>query len=116
MTDDWSLKGKAVVIMCGIQGMYVFPESKKEHLPKDAVFVYKKQDIETLRQKLIDESKNFQDTVLARVSSHLTFPLKSDPETQKLVSEISMILNEEFRKYQRRINRCFGVEEVENAE
>ena len=61
MTDNWSLKGKAVVIMCGIQGMYVFPENKKEHLPKDAVFVYKKQDIETLRQKLMEDVKELCD-------------------------------------------------------
>lgn len=97
MTDDWSLKGKEKHWYNGIIYDYKINER--------AISFYFSEDIETLRQKFIEDTNNFQDKLLARLTSYLSFPLRSDEET------ISQIANELFREYKEKMNRRFGVED-----
>lgn len=106
MTDDWSLKGKGFAVVSYTPAKIV----KEEEAKRKYEILYSKKDIETLRQKLVEDTNNFQDMLLARLTSYLSFPLKGDKETMKIIKDVSQMTNELFGKYKNTINRRFGVE------
>jgi len=94
----WSLKGK----------------EKKLWVGKKPPLIYYKYDIETLHRELEKDKQELQDKILARIAGLLSPPLPpkyTNPKnTSQLRLDISSIINEEFRKFEERMNERFGKE------
>lgn len=115
MKDDWSLKGKLVHYIINVE------DGKKSHIEEDKLSekwitissFYPKKDIETLRQKLIEDKKELQNKILHRISSYISLPMliaELNEPVHVVIENISSIINEEFRKYEEKINKRFGVD------
>jgi len=94
----WSLRGK----------------EKKLWVGKESLMIYYKDNIETLHRESQKDKQELQDKILARIAGLLSPPLPpeyTNPEnTSQLRLDISAIVNEEFRKFEKRMNERFGKE------
>ena len=105
---EWSLKGKELYAFDDELMDKVEAENLAKDMEVEIIKLFETRHIEILRQKIVEDAQTLQDKVIARVTSYLTFPLKSDPETLKVVREVSAIINEEFREYKKRLEHRFN--------
>jgi len=97
--EEWSLKGKRYFIAVdNIDGVFLVTEKRMKQ-GDDATFVYKENDIETLRQKLIEDLNN-------QIKEIGMFP--EDTDCRKTCKKIIM---SELRKVRNIINKRFGVKD-----
>ena len=76
--------------------------------------IYFKDDIETLHRELHKDKQELLDKISSRITGLLLPPLPpkytNPTNTSQLRLDISAIVNEEFRKFEEKMNRRFGVE------
>jgi len=109
----WSLKGKRhFIAVDDIDGVFLVTEKRMKQ-GDDATFVYKEDDIETLHRELHKDKQELQDKILARIAGLLSPPLPPEytnpTNTSQLRLDISAIINEEFRKFEERMNERFDI-------
>ena len=102
--EEWSLEGKDYMVLM-------------DEYDVEPTVVYKKDDIKTLHSELQKDKQELQNKILARISGLLSPPLPSDynlKNTSQLILDISGVINEEFRKYEEKMDRRFGNKEGDN--
>ena len=121
MSDkEWSLKGKDV-------DMVRVTNDKEDTFGYPAYpldMLYSAKDIETLHRELHKDKQELLDKISSRIAGLLLPPLPhkyiNPTNTSQLRLDISAIINEEFRKFEEKMNRRFGVntkdKEVEKNE
>jgi len=105
----WSLKEKEVTFLLAGEQSDKF---------------YTRRAIETLHRELQKDKQELQDKISSRIAGLLLPPLPhkyiNPTNTSQLRLDISAVINEEFRKFEEKMNRRFGVntkdKEVEKNE
>ena len=87
-SEEWSLKGKRCFIAVdSIDGVFLVTEKRMKQ-GDDATFVYKENDIETLRQKLIEDLKQYEKENIDTVRQSRLFAV--------MLNDIVEIINKRF--------------------
>ena len=108
-SEEWSLKGKDV-------DMVRVTDDKEDTFGYPAYpldMLYSAKDIEILHRELQKDKQELQDKISSRIAGLLLPPLPhkyiNPTNTSQLRLDISAVINEEFRKFEEKINKRFGV-------
>ena len=101
MPDDWSLEGRQRI------AKYLLPDDGTT----SGIVVYDADNIENLRQELIEEREQCKGRILHRVLAYLTAPKVIEKPIHIITGDIASIINEEFRNFDNKINKRFGIKE-----